>query len=125
MRLRTKHKLPNHVVIPKDPPKRLDQLTLDDLSPRQRHALIVAATQGALPGQDGIRGVTIQALARKDLIHKRTSKKGRTSWRATDTGRYIVAAQVSVFLHKRLHRNYTNDPKHAVPREPEVMQEAA
>lgn len=147
--LRTpRHKTPEGAVYTRPPKKRPEDLTLDDLchecrkeDPKthscQRKALIRAAAEGIRAGEDGVRQVTIAALERKGLVHERTSKKGRTSWRATETGRFIVADDRPWFMHRVSYlgtglggdpdgSGYTRNPAHALRDEqPEVMRDAA
>jgi len=65
-----------------------------------------------------------QLLEAAGLVHKRTSKKGRISWRATDTGRGIAAEHVPLFLNRRCFPSYTRKHWQAVRNEPEVMDAA-
>lgn len=149
-----RHQLPDGVVRTKAPAKREEDLVLDDLCPHgykcqdpetkkhacQRQALIIASAHGAVAGEDGVVKASIEALKRKTFIHERTSKKGRTSWRATDRGRFIVADDRPVFLHKTAHlgmgsdgsrrsSGYTFDPSSALVGEDgrpcEVLRDAA
>ena len=66
---------------------------------------------------------TINALAQRGLIHRRTSRKGKTSWRATDTGRGLIASAglVATYLHRRSQYAYTHLEIFALLREPEAI----
>jgi hypothetical protein len=105
--------------------------TFIDLGPAQQRFLLRACVEGValddplatqlITKQKGTRA---QMLERAGLIHKRTSKKGRTSWRCTDVGRGLVAAHVPVFLHRRGFPSYTQHTWRAMRDEPEVMEAA-
>jgi hypothetical protein len=104
--------------------------TFADLGPAQRRFMLRALNEG-VPLDDPlatrlIREGRTRADLLKDagLIHKRTSKKGRTSWRATDVGRGLCAAHVPLFLHRRGFPSYTRKPHEAWFGEPEVMEAA-
>jgi hypothetical protein len=103
-----------------------------ELTAKQRRALVLAANNGIMPGEDGVHKRTHETLKKMGLIQLRSSRKGRTAWRPTDRGRYLIALELPLFLHRRSHlgvgRNgdsrgsgYTNDPRRAMSREPEVL----
>lgn len=98
---------------------------LADFGPRQREFLLRAFTQGvdlddplATPARTG-------KLEMTGLIHKRTSKKGRTSWRVTDIGRGIVTGHVPTLLAARSEYGYVHKPWLAMKGEPECINRAA
>ena len=93
---------------------------LADLTPAMQAALIRAHTQGLPCTDPGVHPRTVQALQTRGLIHRRTSQKGRTSWRATDTGRGLVCMHVPRLLAARSQYGYTHRPSQAMWQEPEA-----
>jgi hypothetical protein len=94
------------------------------LSPAQRRVLVLCIAQGVT--KDEARGTTLRALRAlesKGLAHLRISRKKREVWRATDTGRGLIAQSglAPTFLHRRSEHGYTHSLAHAMPREPEVI----
>lgn len=110
---------------PREPERPVEVLTLEDLRPPMRRALLLAANNGILAGEDGVHRSTVRALEARGLVHKRTSKKGRSAYRPTDVGRGLIAQDAPVFLHQRMYRNYTRDPAQAVRGEDPCMHEIA
>lgn len=105
--------------------------TFTDLGPAQQRFMVRACHEGvelddplAVQLITKEKGTRAQILEARGLIHKRTSKKGRTSWRATDDGRGLVAAHVPLFLHRRGFPSYTQHTWRAMRDEPEVMEAA-
>jgi hypothetical protein len=115
--------------------------TLEDMSEQMATALVVCATQGALPQNFGTRAemedrtskarwpnATRAALEANGLIHLVQTKKGRPLWRATDTGRGVVAAHAPRLLMpaarpRRVDADgscYTHIPAFSMRHEPEV-----
>lgn len=97
------------------------RMTLADFTPIQQDFLLRAYWEGVLPDDPLATPKRTEKLSAAGLIHKRTSKKGRTSWRVTDFGRGIVAAHVPWFLHKRGFPSYTHQPWKAMKGEPETV----
>lgn len=96
--------------------------------------LVLCIAQGVT--KDDARGTTLRALRAlesKGLAHLRISRKKREVWRATDTGRGLIAQSglAPTFLHRRSHAGvglhssegsgYTHSLAHAMPGEPEVI----
>lgn len=106
--------------------------TFNDYGPKMREFLL-RAMNGGVELDDPLatalisraRGTRAEALERAGLIHKRESKKGRTSWRATDEGRSLAREHVPVFLHRRGFPSYTTKPWQAMKGEPEAMNTTA
>jgi hypothetical protein len=115
--------------------------TLEDMSEHMAAALVFCATQGAPPQNFGTRAelqdktskvrwtnTTRDALEAHDLIHLAQTKKGRPLWRATDTGRGVVAAHAPRLLMpaarpRRVDADgscYTHIPAFSMRHEPEV-----
>jgi hypothetical protein len=101
---------------------------LQDFGPRQRELLLKANSQGVELNDplateasrvvpDATRADVLEAAG---LIHKRTSKKQRTSWRTTDVGRAVVSTHVPRFLAARSEFGYTHLPHRALWQEPEA-----
>jgi len=98
--------------------------TFNDLGPLQRKFMLRAFNEGVSlddPIATPKRTMTLQAAG---LIEKRQSKKGRMSWRCTDTGRGMVMAHTPVFLHRRGFPSYTTRQHEAMFSEPEVIKAA-
>ena len=99
--------------------------TFNDLGPLQRKFMLRAFNEGVSlddPIATPKRTMTLKAAG---LIEKRQSKKGRMSWRCTDTGRGMVMAHTPVFLHRRGFPSYTTRQHEAMFSEPEVIGDAA
>jgi hypothetical protein len=94
--------------------------SLADLTPSMQTVLIRAYTQGIELEDPRVSARTIGALEARGLIHLRTSKKGRTSWRTTPTGYGLVVLQVPRFLAARSEYGYTHLPSKAMRHEPEA-----
>lgn len=60
-------------------------------------------------------------LEERGLIQQRQSKKGRLSWRLTDTGRGLVMQHHPLFLNCRSFPGTTMLPWQAMRAEPEVI----
>jgi hypothetical protein len=95
------------------------------LTPTQRRVMFMACDRGIRPKDVGtlVRVTTLNSLEVRGLIHLRTSRKGRRSWRATDAGRGLIASSGlrSTFMHKRSEYAYTHTRTHAMLREHEVI----
>ena len=70
--------------------------TFADYGPRIQEFLLRAYNQGVDLDDPLCTPARVTKLETAGLIHKRTSKKGRTSWRVTDTGRGLVMAHGAV-----------------------------
>jgi hypothetical protein len=92
---------------------------LADLTPPMQAVLIRACTQGV--GLDEpVHPRTIRALEARNLIHQRTSPKGRTSWRTTPAGYGLMVLDVPRFLAARSEYGYTHLSSRAMRHEPEA-----
>lgn len=93
------------------------------LSPAQRRVLVLCVARGVCRDDSGVPKQTLRALEAKGLIHLRISRKRREVWRATDSGRGLIARSglEPTFLHRRSEHGYTHSLAHALPREPEVI----
>lgn len=71
----------------------------------------------------GVSKATLGSLQMRGLIHLRVSRKRREVWRATDSGRGLIARSglEPIFLHRHSEYGYTHSLAHAMPREPEVI----
>lgn len=98
--------------------------TFTDYGPRIQEFLLRAYSQGVALDDPLCTPARVKKLEDAGLIHKRTSRKGRTSWRVTDVGRGLVCAHVPVFLHRRGFPSYTHQPWRAMHGEPEVIEAA-
>jgi len=99
--------------------------TFNDLGPLQRKFMLRAFNEGVSLDDPIATPKRTQALKDAGLIEKRQSKKGRMSWRCTDTGRGMVMAHTPVFLHRRGFPSYTTRQHEAMFSEPEVIGDAA
>lgn len=107
------------------PTRNYKRRVLADFGPRQQDFLLKACSQG-VPLDDPLATDTrVGQLEGAGLIHRRTSKKGRTSWRLTDAGRGVVSGHVPTFLHRRGFPSYTHQQHRAMLGEPEVIRDAA
>jgi hypothetical protein len=91
-----------------------------EFTQRQQDFLLLATTQGVALDHDLASPARVKALLDAGLIHKRTSRKGRSSWRTTDEGRAIVMAHVPKLLARRSQYGYTHMPHRAMFGEPEA-----
>lgn len=104
----------------------------NDYGPKMREFLL-RATNGGVELDDPIatallsreRGTRAEALKSAGLIHQRVSKKGKTTWRATDAGRALAMEHTPVFLHRHGFPSYTTKTWQAMFGEPETMDYAA
>jgi hypothetical protein len=71
---------------------------LTDYGPRIQEFLVRAFNEGVELDDPLATVKRTNKLELAGLIHKRTSKKGRTSWRCTDTGRGVVMEHVGTFM---------------------------
>jgi hypothetical protein len=94
---------------------------LADFGPRQQELLCRALTQGVDLDDPLATQARTALLCDRGLICLRTSRKGRTAWRVTETGRLIVTGHVPTFLHKRGFPSYTHEQHRALHAEPEVI----
>lgn len=98
-----------------------------DYGPIMQKFLLRAFNEGVPPDdpiatkavRDGLNRAGI--LEQAGLVELRQSKKGRMSWRLTDTGRGLVMMHQPVFLHRRGFPSYTSKSWQAMVNEPEVM----
>lgn len=93
---------------------------LEDFGPRQREFLLRATTQGVELDHPLATSHRVACLQGAGLIHKRVSKKGRTSWRTTDLGRAITAGHVPRLLAAKSQYGYVHEPRKAMWQEPEA-----
>lgn len=93
------------------------------LSGPQRRVLILCIAQGVRKDEAGVSKSTLRALQARGLIHLRISRKRREVWRATDSGRGLIARSglEPTFLHRHSAYGYTHTLAQAMPREPEVI----
>jgi hypothetical protein len=94
---------------------------LADFGPRQQEMLCRAHTQGVDLDDPLATQARTTLLETAGLITTRTSRKGRTAWRVTETGRAIVVGHIPTLLHKRGVPPYTHQPHRALHAEPEVI----
>jgi hypothetical protein len=99
--------------------------TFNDLGPLQRKFMLRAFNEGVSLDDPIATDKRTSTLKAAGLIEKRQSKKGRMSWRCTDTGRGMVMAHTPVFLHRRGFPSYTTRQHEAMWAEPEVIDAAA
>jgi hypothetical protein len=94
--------------------------TFAALGPKQRRFMLKAMNEGVALDDPLATRERTGNLKAAGLIHQRTSRKGRTTWRCTDVGRGLVMAHVPVFLHVRGFPSYTKSSHEAMLGEPEV-----
>jgi hypothetical protein len=103
-----------------------------DMNEDMRRFLLAAMVSGVDPALIGeeeghtYHPNTLRALKRHGLVRLVQTKKQRKElWRPTDAGRGLVARHEPKLLHRKAYRNYTHDPRFALPGEKEVMDRAA
>jgi hypothetical protein len=99
--------------------------TFNDLGPLQRKFMLRAFNEGVALDDPLATEKRTGTLKTAGLIEKRQSKKGRMSWRCTDTGRGLVMAHTPVFLHRRGFPSYTTRQHEAMFGEPECVTDYA
>ena len=120
---------------PKDWPRPTPKAkeVMADMNEDMRRFLRAAAIGGVDPdivGDDPDRHVyhpnTLRALKGHGLVRLVQTKKQRKElWRPTDDGRGLITRHEPRLLHRKAYRNYTHDPRFALPGEKEVMGRAA
>lgn len=114
---------------PRPQPKAKEVLA--DMTDDMRRFLLVAMVGGVEPSlvgeekQHSYHPNTLRALEKHKLVHLVQTKKRKELWRPTDAGRGLVARHEPCLLHRKAYRNYTHDPRFALPGEKEVMGRAA
>jgi hypothetical protein len=119
---------------PKPQPKAKEVLA--EMSDDMRLFLLAAAVCGVDPEKIGhdaedperfsYHPGTLRALKTHGLVRLvQTKKQRRELWRPTDDGRGLIARHEPRLLHRKAYRNYTHDPRFALPGEKEVMDRAA
>lgn len=96
-----------------------------ELSKPMQRALrrAVDGIPAARPRTMGVQPSTLAALARLGLIRERVHRKRGRIWKVTDRGRGLLTTESQLFLHRRAHRPYTDDPDQAASDAGEVVDE--
>ena len=81
----------------------------------------VVGIPAARPRTVGVQPATLTALARMGLVVERMHRKRGRLWKATERGHGLLATESQLFLHRRAHRPYTDDPAQAASDAGEVV----
>jgi hypothetical protein len=100
--------------------------TWAQLTPTQRTYLRAACDRGLIPTSALDMGA-VGGLRDDGLVHQTTSQKGGTRWKATDSGRGLVASRglVPCWPHLYSQYGYAHSHDQAMRHEPESMGGAA